>query len=216
MFELLKIKLHTDCCVRLSLVLVWWRLYFVLQGKEKCQPVYNFFRPFHSSFTTCVPKGTRVGSKVAMQITRNLSPRVEALLSRSQLKSVSRMGLGLQIKTERISSPKFEGIRSSQSLSDDSSTRFLRKNVIAQKPPVSVTEGSCSCGYSPPQPIPTCSHYGDTIPLISCDPSQSQGSGNLVYADFKFLTAICCIIYLFRIIYILQIVIIAVISLFCT
>jgi hypothetical protein len=151
-----------------------------------------------------------------MQITRNPSPHVEALLSRSQLKPMSRMGVGLQVKTERINFPKFKGIGLSQLLSHENSTRFLRKNVITQKPAVGVTEGGCLCGYSLPQSIPTCSYYRDTIPLISCDPSQSQGSGNLVYANFNFLTTICCIIYLFRIIYILQIVTIAVISLFCT
>lgn len=176
--------------------------------------MYNFFRPFHSSFTTSVPKGTRVGSKVAAQMTRNFASRVEALLSRDRLKSG--MGLGLQIKTERISSPEFKGTEFSRSLSDDGSTRLLRRNVIAQKPPVSVVEGGCSHGCSAPQPILSCPHCGHTIPPISCDSSQSQEFGSLVYADLKFLAAVCCIIYLFRIIYIMQTVVIAVISLFCT
>lgn len=184
--------------------------------------MYNF-RSFHSGFTTRVPKGTRLGSKVTTQIShaRNLSPRVEALLSRSQFKSVSGVGLGLKIMTEGMNRPELERIGFPHSLSDENSTMFLRKNVVAQKSPESVTERCCSHGYSLPQPIPTFpgnefSNYDDTIPIISCDPSQSEGSGNFVCADFKFLTALFCIIYLCRIIYILQIVVIAVISLFCT
>jgi len=205
----------------LSLILVWLISFLFLQGEENCQPVCNSFRSFHSSFTTCVPKGTRVGSKVATQVTHHLSPRVEALLSRRQLKSMSGMGLGLQIKTERIGSLDSERIRFTQSLLADNSTQLLRRSEIAQKSPVSFIERECRCGHFLPQPIQAVPHseflnYDNTIPLISWDPSQNEGSVSLLYADFKFLTALCCIIYLFRIVYILQIVTVAVISLFCS
>jgi hypothetical protein len=194
-------------------------LILLLQGEENCQPVCNFFRSFHSSFTTCVPKGTWVGSKVATQVTRNLPPRVEALMSKSHLKSISRMSSELQTKIDGVNSPELERIKLPHSHLVGSSTRLSKRSVIAQTPPVRLMERECRCGYFLPQPIQTVpynefSDYSNTIPLVSCDSSQIECSDNLLYADFRFLTAICCIIYLFRIVYIFQIVIIAVISLF--
>lgn len=131
------------------------------------------------------------------------------------------MSLELQTKIEGVRSPGLERIKLPHSHLFGSSTRFSKRTVIAQTSPVRLMERECRCGYFVPQPIQTVpynefSNYSNTIPLVNCDSSQIECSDNLLYADLRFLTAICCIIYLFRIVYILQIVIIAVISLFCS
>jgi hypothetical protein len=182
--------------------------------------VRNFFQSFYSSFTTCVPKSTWIGSKVATQVTYNLPPQTESLMSRSHLNSIPRMSFQLQSEIERVSSPGLERIKLPHSHLYYSSTQLSKRPVIAQTSPVCFTERECRCGYFLPQPIQNVpynefSNCSNTIPLVRCDSSQIECSDSLS-ADFRFLTAICCIIYLFRIVYILQIVIIAVISLFCS
>jgi hypothetical protein len=196
-------------------------MFSVLQREENCQPVCNFFRSFHSSSTTCVPKGTWIGSKVATQVIHNLPPQAEALISKSHLKSILRMSCRLQSKVDRVSSPGLERVKLPLSHLYDSNTQLSKRTVIAQMSPVCFKERECKCGYFLPQPMQTVPYNefslcGNTIPLVRCDSSQIKCSDNLMSADFRFLTAICCIIYLFRIIYILQVVIVAVISLFCS
>jgi hypothetical protein len=130
------------------------------------------------------------------------------------------MSLELQAKMG-VSSPGLERIKLPHSHLFGSSTQLSKRTEIAHASPVRLMERECRYGYLFPQPIQTVpynefSNYSNTIPLVSCDSSQIECSDDLLYADFRFLTAICCIIYLFRIVYILQIVIIAVISLFCS
>lgn len=207
--------------IKLCFIWWWWCFLFLFfQREENCQPVCNFFRSFHSSFPTCVPKGTWVGSEVVTQITHNLPPQAEALISKSRLKLMPRMSLELQTKIG-VSSPGLERMKLPHSHLFGSSTQLSKRTEIAQASPVRLKEGECRCGYLLPKPIQTVpynefSNYSNTIPLVSCDSSQIECSDDLLYADFRFLTALCCIIYLFRIVYILQIVIIAVISLFCS
>jgi hypothetical protein len=196
-------------------------MFYLLQREKNCHPVCNFYRSFHSSSTTCVPKGTWIGSEVATQVAHNLPSRAEALISKSHLKSIPRMSCRLQSKVDRVSSPGLERIKSPHSHLYGSNTQLTKRTIIAQMSTVCLMERECKCGYFLPQPMQIVpynefTNYSNTIPLVRCDSSQIKCSDNLMSADFRFLTAICCIIYLFRIIYILQVVIVAVISLFCS
>jgi len=135
-------------------------------------------------------------------------------LPKGQVNPSSRTGMGLQMKPERISCL--------QSFLVGDSAQISRTNFSVREPSVGFVETECSsCGCLAPTPLQTAPHgesskYDKIIPLVSCHSSQIQCSDDLLFADFRFLTAVCCIIYLCRIAHILQTVILTVISLHCS
>jgi hypothetical protein len=179
------------------------------QREENCQPLCKFCRSFHSCVTTCVPKGTGISPKVGTLVTQGQPHQVGMSLLKSQVKPWSRMGLGLQTKPECINRL--------QSLWICDSTQLLKRTLNVQESPMGFFERERSI----PRPLQTAPHsdfseYDNIIPLVSCHSSQIQCSDNLLCTDFTFLTAVCCIIYLFRIVHILQIVVLTVVSLHCS
>jgi hypothetical protein len=185
------------------------------QGEENSQPLCNFYRTtFHSSVIACVPKGTRISSKIGTLVTQGQRHRLEMSLPKGQVNPSSQTGMGLQMKPE--------GISCLQSFLVGDSTQISRTTFGIQEPPVGFVETECSsCGCLAPAPLQTAPHsefskYDNIIPLVSCHSSQIQCSDDLLFADFRFLTAVCCIIYLFRVVHILQTVILTVISLHCS
>ena len=135
-------------------------------------------------------------------------------LPKGQVDPSPQMGKGLQMKPERISCL--------QSFLVADNAQVSRTTSSIQEPPVGFVETECSsCGCLAPTPLQTAPHsefskHDNIIPLVSCHSSQIQCSDDLLFADFRFLTAVCCIIYLFRVVHILQTVILTVISLHCS
>lgn len=124
------------------------------------------------------------------------------------------MGMGLQKNPERINCL--------QSFWIGDSTQLLKRTLNVQEYPVGFVKRECSrCAYFVPRPLQTAAHsefskYDNIIPLVRCRSSQVQCSDNLSCTNFRFLSAVCCIIYLLRVVHILQTVILTVISLHCS
>jgi hypothetical protein len=135
-------------------------------------------------------------------------------LPKGRVNPSSQVGMGLQMKPERISCL--------QSFLLGDSSQILRTALSVRETPVGFDDKECSsdsCFASTPlhtAPRSEFSKYDDNIPPVSCHSSQIQCSDDLLCTDFRFLTAVCCIIYLLRVVHILQTVILTVISLHCS
>jgi len=133
-------------------------------------------------------------------------------LPKGQVNPSSRMGMGLQMKPERISCL--------HSFLVGDGAQISRTTFSVREPPVGFVETECSSCLAPTS-LPTAPHsefskYDNIIPHVSCHSSQIQCSDDLLFADFRFLTAVCCVVYLLRVVHILQTVILTVISLHCS
>jgi hypothetical protein len=184
------------------------------QGEASRQPLCNFYRTFHSGFIACVPKGARISSKIDSLVTRDQRHRLETSLLNGRVIPLSQTGVGFRTKPD--------GSSCLQSVLVDSGAQISRTTLSVQEPPVGFVEGECgSCGCLAPRPLQTAPHgefskYDNIIPPVSHHSSQIQCSDDLSSTDFRFLTAVCCIIYLLRVVHILQTLILTVISLHCS